>query len=377
MSTERLLLGFLFGFLLGSMAFGTPGHAAEPDDAAVARLISDLGLQEDEVAVRDREGWIRPDRIVIRSAFPEQLEELREVAGDVELIEAANPAEAEAVIANAQAMIGFCDARLIDEGAKLHWIQTYSTGVERCVTLPQLRERKLLLTNMRGSSGPEIAEHVIAMLLAFTRGLNRYIAVQPQGEWNQALVPPDQKWELEGRTLLVVGLGGIGTQVARRADALGMRVVAIRNSSRSGPALVDYVGLPDELLTLTAQADAVVNSVPLTASTQGLFDAEFFTMMKPTAYFINVGRGKSVVTGDLVAALSAGQLAGAGLDVTDPEPLPPDHPLWQMSNVIITPHVSAGSDRIFERVFTIVRENLRRYVAGEPMLSVVNLDKGY
>jgi phosphoglycerate dehydrogenase-like enzyme len=377
MSTERLLLGFLFGFLLGSMAFGTPGYAAEPDDAAVARLISDLGLQEDEVAVRDRPGWQEPTRIVIRSVFPGQLDGLREVVGSVELIPVENLAAAEAVIADAQAMIGFCDGPLIDSGAKLHWIQTYSTGVERCVTLPQVRERNLLVTNMRGSSGPEIAEHVMAMLLAFTRGLHRYIAVQPEGQWNQNLVQPNEKWELEGRTMLVVGLGGIGSQVARRADALGMRVVAIRNSSRTGPDFVDYVGLPDELLTLTAQADAVVTSVPLTPSTQSLFDAKFFAAMKPNAYFINVGRGKSVVTDDLVAALNAGQLAGAGLDVTDPEPLPADHPLWKMPNVIITPHVSAGSDRIFERVFTIVRENLRRYVAGEPLLSVVDLEKGY
>jgi len=151
-------------------------------------------------------------------------------------------------------------------------------------------------------------------------------------------------WEVQDRTLLVVGLGGIGTEVAWRADGLGMRVIAIRNSSRSGPAFVDYVGLPNELLKLAAEADVVVNTTPLTAKTQGMFDRRFFRSMKPGTYFINVGRGKSVVTADLIDALNSGHLGGAALDVQDPEPLPADHPLWQAKNIIITPHISAGSD---------------------------------
>jgi len=184
-------------------------------------------------------------------------------------------------------------------------------------------------------------------------------------------------WELDGKTMLVVGLGGIGTEVAHRAHALGMRVVATRRSSRSGPEFVDYVGLADELVALLAEADVVVNATPLTAETEGMFDAAFFAGMKPTAYFINVGRGRSVVTDDLVAALEAGKLAGAGLDVTDPEPLPPSHPLWRLPNVIITPHVAASSIEARERQRIVIRENLRRYAAGEPMLSVVSVTRGY
>jgi phosphoglycerate dehydrogenase-like enzyme len=177
--------------------------------------------------------------------------------------------------------------------------------------------------------------------------------------------------------MLVVGLGGIGTEVARRASALGMTVTATRASSRKGPDFVSYVGLSDELLELAAKADVVVNSLPLTPQTTGLFDAGFFAAMKPTAYFINVGRGKSVVTDDLLLALKEGHIAGAGLDVTEPEPLPSDHPLWMQPNVIITPHISAGSDLRIERLWIVMRENLRRYVAGEPMLSVVDVDRGY
>jgi len=174
-----------------------------------------------------------------------------------------------------------------------------------------------------------------------------------------------------------VGLGGIGVEVARRAHALGMRVVATRASGREGPVFVSYVGLPDELEKLAAEADFVVNTAPLTPATTGMFGARFFAAVKPGAFFVNVGRGQSVVQSELVAALKSGRLAGAGLDVTDPEPLPADSPLWQMQNVILTPHVSAQSDLGNEARFAIGIENLRRYVAGEKMLSVVDVAKGY
>ena len=183
--------------------------------------------------------------------------------------------------------------------------------------------------------------------------------------------------ELRGKTMLVVGLGGIGTEVARLSHAFGMRVVATRASQKSGPPFVSYVGLASDLLTLTPQADVVVNSTPLTEATNGLFNRDFFQAMKPSAYFVNVGRGRSVVTADLVAALRAGQLAGAGLDVTDPEPLPWLHPLWRMDNVIITPHVAAQTDLRSTRVWAVLRENLMRYVRGDPLLSVVDTEQGY
>jgi phosphoglycerate dehydrogenase-like enzyme len=216
------------------------------------------------------------------------------------------------------------------------------------------------------------------MMLAFSRGLNVYAHEQAKASWNPDAIGEEASlWELSGRTILVVGLGGIGTEVARRAHALGMTVTATRASSREGPDFVSYVGLADELLALAAKADVVVSSLPLTPQTTGLFDTGFFSAMKPTAYFINVGRGRSVVTDDLLAALLDGQIAGAGLDVTEPEPLPSDHPLWQQPNVIITPHMSAGSDLRSERLWIVMRENLRRYVAGERMLSVVDIDRGY
>ena len=178
--------------------------------------------------------------------------------------------------------------------------------------------------------------------------------------------------------MLVLGLGGIGTEIARRGAGLGMRVVATRNSSREGPDFVDYVGLPDEMTRLARDADVIVNALPLTDTTRGILDAEFFDAGGNTnpRYFINVGRGATVDTQALLAALQSGQLAGAGLDVTDPEPLPRDHPLWREKNVIITPHVSSrGGDRLRHQLLTL--ENMRRYLAGDRLLNVVDPEKGY
>ena len=183
--------------------------------------------------------------------------------------------------------------------------------------------------------------------------------------------------ELAGRTVLIVGLGGIGTQAAKRAHGLGMRVIATRGSRREGPDYVEYVGLADEVNDLAAQADVVINAAPLTDRTRGMFDSEFFAAMKPTAYFISIGRGASTVTDDLVAALINGELAGAGLDVTDPEPLPEGHALWTMPRVIISPHSGGRSDKGRDRLFLLVQENLRRYVAGEALYSVVDIERGY
>lgn len=182
---------------------------------------------------------------------------------------------------------------------------------------------------------------------------------------------------ISGKTMLVVGLGGIGGEVAKRAHALGMRVIATRATRQQKPDYVDHVGTSDELATLIGQADVVVNALPLTAETRGIFNAAMFARMKRSAYFINIGRGASVVTKDLTAALQNRTIAGAGLDVVDPEPLPKDDPLWRQPNLILTPHVSGDSDQGAGAGLRVVRENLRRYVAGERMLSVVDVGRGY
>lgn len=344
-------------------------------ERSASEVIAQFGLEQADTAVKDRKGWREPKRILIGGFAARLGPELQSAAPDVEFIVAGTP-EAKAKIASFDAAIGICDADTLKAGKSIQWIQVVTAGVENCVSIPAVKERNILVTNMQRIGGPVIAEHVIALTLAFTRGLDLYIPLQAQGNWRPTL-PPGRAQVVQGKTMLVVGLGGIGTEVAKRAHALGMKVTATRNSGRTGPDFVSYVGLADELPKLASEADFVVNTAPLTPQTQGLFNAELFAKMKPTAYFINIARGGSVVTSDLVDALTSRKIAGAGLDVTDPEPLPADHPLWKAPNVIITPHVSNSSDLGSGVPLQVVRENLKRYAAGEKMLSVVDVTRGY
>ena len=353
-----------------------PALAADTDSETI-RLIAELGLKESAQPVSALAGWRAPTRIVLRTDKPGRLAWFQATVPGVELVEASSPEEAAALAHDADAVIGFCTPAILEAGKHLRWIQLLSAGVERCVTLPGFAARGIVLTNMQKIAGPVMSEHVLAFMLGLARGFASYVPLQVHGRWAPDAVGDDRMWSLDGRTLLVVGLGGIGTEVARRAQALGMTVIAIRNSSREGPPFVSEVGLSAELHAFAGRADIVVNTLPLTAETRGIYDRRFFDAVKRGALFINVGRGASVVTGDLVAALEDGRLGGAGLDVADPEPLPADHPLWRAPNVLITPHVSASVDLGEEPRWLIVRENLRRFVAGGRLLSEVDLQRGY
>jgi phosphoglycerate dehydrogenase-like enzyme len=350
-----------------SLGLAAPLVAAE---ATGPGLIARYGLEESATPVRDHPGWRKPRRMLVGGMAAGALNQLRTMTSEVEFISATSN------LADVDAILGWCPADLITAGTSVRWVQTTSAGVEDCVSIPAIRQRNIVLTNAQRLAGPVISEHVIALMLALTRGLDLHIASQREGEWGKGFVRR-RPVTISGKTMLIVGLGGIGTDVAQRAHALGMRVLATRNSSRTGPEFVSYVGLADELLKLTAEADVVVNTAPLTPETTGLFDAAYFAAMKRGAYFINVARGGSVVTDALVDALNKGQLAGAGLDVTDPEPLPRAHPLWRARNVIITPHISNDSELGIEVRIDVLKENVRRYIAGDKLLSVVDVKRGY
>ena len=271
----------------------------------------------------------------------------------------------------------YCSAEFLRAAAKLRWVQASGAGVERYLAVPELRDNGgIVLTNMQAVHGPTIADHAFAMLLALTRDLPYYLDPAQRGSWNRR-GSGAEPIALQGRTLLVVGLGGIGTEVARRGKGFGMRVWATRRSDTPPPPFVDRQGKPDELPALLAEADVIAVCVPLTPQTEGMIGERELELVKPGSYLVNVGRGKVVDTDALVAALRAGRLAGACLDVTDPEPLPPDHPLWTMRNVVITPHVSGRSALTGERRRAVYLENLRRFAAGEPLLNVVDKKAGY
>jgi len=377
------MLKFLLSYLLLLVPMSALADTAKQTDVRAADptvqvLINELGLRESELASRDIPGWSPAQKIVVRQGRPGALEEYQALAPEVDfvMVESVEQARIEAV--DAQAVLGYCDEEMLSKAPGLFWIQVYSAGVERCVDNPSIQSGNRLLTNGQRIGSPALAEHSIAMMMMLARGLDVYYANQLSGEWKrETQLDRTDHLELEGRTLLVVGLGGIGTQIAKRGHGLGMRVIATRNSRREGPEYVEYVGLSHELNELAATADVVINTAPLTDQTRGIFDAHFFDAMKAEAFFISVGRGGSTVTDDLVAALRSGSIGGAGLDVTDPEPLPKGHPLWTMPRVIITPHTAGRSDKGRDRLYLMVKENLRRYVNGEPMLSVVDIEKGY
>jgi len=342
-----------------------------------AQVIDELGLELDATPLRDRDNWAEPKKMIVRGFGPLNAEFMASRIEGVEFVTAMEELDALNHIEDADAVIGFCSAKLIKKAKRLRWIHMPSAGVESCVSIPEVRTGEFIVTNMQKVSSAPIAEHVMGLILTFSRGFSPYWAAQTEARWAPPPLGAPSVWELKDKTILVVGLGGIGRQVAKRAKAMGMRVVATRNSSREGPDYVDYVGLSDELLTLARDARVVVNALPLTPQTTNLFDSAFFDAMPSDAYFINVGRGQSAVTDDLIAALENKSIAGAGLDVTEPEPLPSDHPLWTVPNVLITPHVAAASDLTLPRYMTVVAENARRFANGDALYSVVDVEQGY
>lgn len=375
----------LFYTFISFCLFTSIVHAVGPDAATLA-YIEEMNIEEASEPISKSARWKRPTSIVMSvppadlRARPDLLDWIREVTEDVEIVTLSigfGPAPDNETIRNTEVYLGYCSPDLVRKAKNLRWLQNYGVGVDRCAMMPGIKERDFLMTNNQHYSAPPIAEHVIAMMMMITRNLTGFHKAQLEGNWNRGLSTGTPMIEVKDKTMLVVGLGGIGTEVARRAVGLGMRVIATRNSSREGPDFVEYVGLSDELNKLAAEADVIVNALPLTRKTTGIFDKEFFSGLKKGSYFISVGRGKSTVTADLIAALRDGTLAGAGLDVTDPEPLPPGHELWQIPNVIITPHNSSTSDRALERRWIVIRDNLRRYINGEKMLNVVDIERGY
>lgn len=346
-------------------------------DLDPAQVLKELELRESAVPVREMKGWSKPKKVVVVAPTPRILESYQEVAPGVEVVGAPTPDDIPKYAKDADAIIGNCTPDIVNASRKLKWLQIQSAGVNECLTIPRLMKGDVLVTNSQRVFGPAIAEHAIGMLFYLTRNFRDFTLMTQDAKWDRFRVPQRKFIELQGKTMLVVGLGGIGSSIAMRAHALGMNVIATRASSREKPDYVEYVGLADELLALVPRADVVANAAPLTPQTEGMFNAELFAAMKPGAYFINIARGSQVVQSDLIAALQSGRIAGAALDVVDPEPMPPEHPLWKAPNVLITPHISGSSDLRNERGLIVMRENLRRYVAGEKVFSVVDLKRGY
>jgi len=315
----------------------------------------------------------------------ERLAKILAAAGTMKVANASDEAEALKEMVEADAFFGKITPALLAAATRLRWVQSPTASLEHFI-FPELIAHPCQLTNMRGLYSDVIADHVFGYILCFARNFHHYIRQQLQARWEAwggegerstfATGPASVSridlahLHLADATLGIVGLGSIGSEVARRGLAFGMRVLAVDPVQVEVPEGVEGLWRMDRLPDLLSQSRFVVIAAPHTPETEKLFRREQFRGMQPNAYLINIGRGMIVDLGDLTAALQAGEIAGAGLDVFETEPLPPAHPLWNMENVIITPHVAGYSPHIPQRHLELLLDNIERFVRGTPLRNV-------
>ena len=315
-----------------------------------------------------------PLRIMMKSELSDPFrEKLIKISPQIRL------EENDQAIGEVNAWYGNISARQFNSAPNLKWVHSTSAGVENYL-FPEMVQSDIIMTNAKGCFAPCIAEHAFGLLFALTRNLAGQIRNMSQGKWQG--VPMESVFEMKGKTIGIVGLGGIGSQVARRARAMDMHVIAVDIMPKYKEQICDICDevrlvQEDGLAWLLPRSDVILISAPHTKVSEGMIGAEQFGMMKKSAYFINVCRGKLVKTTELLDALKSGKIAGAGLDVTDPEPLPPDHELWSLPNVVITSHISARSQYNLVRLYEVFVENVYRYVNDFPMMNIVDKKLGF
>ncbi len=262
-------------------------------------------------------------------------------------------------------------AGLVASAGSLMWIHSIGAGVDGILT-PDVLENRVVVTSSSGIHREPISEHVLGFMLSFVRGFHTFARQQMRKEWKRFNLE-----ELAGKTLGIIGLGEIGSEIAVKAKGFGMRVIAVKRTPGERPNSVDELWPKDRLKDLLEESNFVVLSLPLTPATLGFFGEREFRSMKRSAYFINISRGKIVLEAKLIQALREGWIAGAGLDVFEEEPLSETSPLWEMPNVIITPHVAGSNPQYMERAMGIFEENLQRFLKGEPLENLVDKRLGY
>jgi phosphoglycerate dehydrogenase-like enzyme len=256
---------------------------------------------------------------------------------------------------------------------QLRWIQTWSAGVNS-LPLDRLQAKNIEITSANGVHAYPISETIFALMLGLTRKIHTYVKQQQDQTWHHAFM----KQEIHEKTVGIIGVGHIGRETAKIAKAFGMKVLGVRNSGAS-EEFVDEMYTPFELHTILPACDYIVVTLPLTEKTRQLFGRREFQLMKSSAFFINIGRGPIVVENELIEALTEKQIAGAGLDVFELEPLPPQNPLWKMDNVIITPHTSGNTEHYDKRLIEdIFIPNLKMYINDKiPNINLLDYEKGY
>ncbi len=315
-------------------------------------------------------------KIVIANADPQMLQTLSSASAKVRVV-SANSSNIMKELADADAFIGEPTPEMVRAGKNLKWVQIMSAGAERVLFLSggnDLRDSNIVLTNNRIVQGPEIADHALALLLCLSRGLNTFIGDRKTETWD----PRNYHGiELNGKTAVIIGMGGIGQQIATRAWAFGMNVIGVDLQDYPISPFVKRMVKPDQLDEVLPEADVLFISAPHTEQSHKMVGPKQFSLLKKGSYFVAVSRGGVYDMPSLVKALDEQRLAGAGVDVTDPEPLPKGHPLWNFNNAIITPHIAGRSDRDRARMVNTIKENISRFADGKPLLNVVNKQRGF
>jgi phosphoglycerate dehydrogenase-like enzyme len=290
----------------------------------------------------------------------------------LDVVVAETDAEAASAVAGAEAAFGTMSPGLLARAGTLRWLQAPQAAPPAGYYTRELIAHPVVVTNFREIYNDHIAAHIMAFVLAFARGLHLYLPRQLRREWRPEPLETGGVLHLPETTALIVGVGGIGAETARLCAAFGMHVMGVDARRRDAPPGVRKLDGPDALDSLLPLADFVILTVPHTPETEGFMHRARFARMKRTAFFVNIGRGMTTRLDDLVAALRAGEIAGAALDVFEQEPLPRRHPLWTLPNVLITPHTAGHGPYLDERRFEVLLDNARRFVAGQPLRNVVD-----
>ncbi|MGD6805168.1 D-2-hydroxyacid dehydrogenase [Rossellomorea vietnamensis] len=314
--------------------------------------------------------------IVAQHLEENQLELIQQAAPQWEIITGKEPEHWKSHLNDAEIIAGWktsMEEAALEKGSALRWIQTWSAGIDS-MPLDQLDSNGILLTSANGVHAYPISETIFAMMLGLTRKIHTYIRNQAQKEWAHSGL----KLEIHGKTIGIIGVGAIGKETAKIAKAFGMNVLGVRHSGKDSE-YVDQMFRTEQLHDVLSRCDYVVNTVPLTPDTRGMFGRSEFEAMKDSAFLINIGRGETVKEHELIQALNAKEIAGAGLDVFETEPLEKDSPLWEMENVILTPHTAGSTEfynkRVIEDIFI---PNLKEYISGNPPpVNLVDYRKGY
>ncbi len=300
-------------------------------------------------------------------------QQIQSVSADFRIVEPEDEVARLAEMPDTDVVFGDFNRSLFEAAEHLKWVQVLGAGVDGLL-FPEFVQSDVVLVSAKGFVGPHLADQTWALILGLLRGVGRAVR---ERTWENHMSIRSETWELAGQTLGIVGLGGTGIDVAKRAQGFDMRVIAVDPEDVDAPSFVHEVWKMNRFYDLLAESDIVSICAPLTAETHGMFDYEAFQRMKHRALLINVTRGKIVDGRSLLRALVEDLIGGAGLDVTPVEPLPQNSPLWDMPNVIVTPHVAGGSPIRLDRTVGLFCDNLERFLVGKPLLSVIDKRKGY